>query len=125
MNHEQIEIYRKRLNTLTAECSDKKPEGRIEEELTKLAREVGASTCVLWVHPTSSSLETSNAYTPELIRNIHQALQTASMVNMCKTATEGHKMATETIRKACINSRIVAGIAFLSAAAAWLAVILN
>jgi len=123
MTDEQIEAYRQRLNDGTTKCSDKKPESGIKEELEKLAREVGASTCVLWVHPTSSSIRSSDADTSELIRNIHQALQTASMVNMCKTATEGYEMATKVSRNACINFWIAAAIAFLSAVAAWVAVL--
>jgi len=122
MTDEEIEVYRKRLNELTAQCSDDKPEQKISQALKELAREVGASTCVFFVHPVSGS-RTGVADTSELIRNIHQALQTASMVNMCKTATEGYEMATKVSRNACINFWIAAAIAFLSAVAAWVAVL--
>jgi hypothetical protein len=125
MTDEQIEAYRQRLNELTGKCSDNQPESRISEELKKLAREVGASTCVLWVHPCSSKIITSAADTSELIRNIHQALQTASMANMCKTATQGYEMATKASRNACIHYYIAAAIAFLSVVAAWYAAIQN
>lgn len=123
MTDEEIEAYRQRLNELTAQCSDEKPEPGIQNELIKLARKIGASTYVLWIHPTKSRVITSDADTSELIRNIHQALQTASMVNMCKTATEGYKMATEVSRNARIHFWIAAAIAFICAVAAWVAAI--
>lgn len=132
MTDAEIEAYRQRLNTLTAECSDEKPEGRIHKELKDLAREVGASTRVLWIHPTSSSIRTTDADTPELIRNIHQALQTASMVNMCRTATEGYEIATEASKSAAKASKrasiqfwIAASVALASMVAAWVAAIRN
>ena len=68
VTHKEIESYRQRLSELTAEGSDKKAEQTITGELQKLAREVGASTRMLWIHPTSSSLKTSEADTSELIR---------------------------------------------------------
>ena len=125
MTNAEIEAYRQRLNTLTDECSDKKSESRIKKELTELAREVGASTRVLWIHPNSSSIETSDAATPELIRNIHQALQTASMVNMCRTATQNYEIAVTATKAAVINNRIAAAIAILSMLAAWVAVLVS
>ena len=127
MTDAEIEEYRKRLNDLTEKCSDKHPESRISEELKKLAWEVGASTCAFG-HAASGQAMTSDANTSELIRNIHQALQTASMVNMCRTATEGYEIATEASKRAVEASRsaskqfwIVAAIAFFSAVAAWVA----
>lgn len=112
----EIEKYRKRLNELTAKCSGKNPESQIKQDLINLAREVGAST----VNSTLGSQITS-AYTWELISNIHQALQTASMSNMCRSAREGYKMAT----KANNRAWIYAVIAFLSMIAAWIAAIWN
>ncbi len=123
MTDEQIVEHRKNLNQLTDKCSDKELEPKIKEDLKKLARKVGASTYVMWVQPSSSSIRSTPAETPELIRNIHQALQTASMVYMCKTATEGYEMATKVSRNACINFWIAAAIAVLSAVAAWVAVL--
>jgi len=125
MTDEQIEAYRQQLNELTNKCSGTQPESRIQEELKKLASEVGASTRILWVHPTSSTIKTSDADTSELIRNIHQALQTASMANMCRTATQGYEIATKASRHACIHYWIVAAIALLSVVAAWVAAIRN
>ena len=124
MTDEEIEVYRERLNELTAQCSDDRPEQRIYSELKRLASEVGASTCVFWVHPVSGS-RTGSADTSELIRNTHQALQTASMVNMCKTATGGYEIATKASRSARIQFWIATGIAFICAVAAWIAAIRN
>ena len=121
MTDEEIEGYRKRLNNLTAQCSDKQPEKEIRQELKKLAREVGASTCISWVHLTSSNIRSTDADTSELIRNIHQALQTASMANMCKNATDGYRIATKASRSARKQFWIVAAIAVFSAVAAWVA----
>jgi len=125
MTDEEIEAYRQRLNELTAECSDEQPEPRISEELKKLAREVGASTYVFYVDTTYGRGTTGAADTSELIRNIHQALQTASMANMCRTATEGYEIATKASRNARIHFWIAAGIAFACAVAAWVAAIRN
>jgi len=118
MTDAEIEEYRKRLNDLTQKCSDNHPESRISEELKKLAWEVGASTKVFYVGPLSGKGITGDADTSELIRNIHQALQTASMANMCRTATEGYEIATEAGKRASKQFWIFAGIAFLSAVAA-------
>ena len=131
MTDAEIQAYRQLLNTLTAESSDEKPEVRIHKELKELAREVGASTCVFWIHPVSGS-RTGAADTSELIRNIHQALQTASMVNMCRTATEGYEIATEASKSAAKASKrasiqfwIAALVALASMVAAWVAAIRN
>ena len=125
MTNIKIEEYRQQVQTLTSGCTDDESEKKIRNDLKKIAREVGASTRVLWVHPTKSAITTTDAETPELIRNIHQALQTASMANMCKTATEGYQMASKTSRRTCINYYVVMGIALLSAVAAWVAALRN
>lgn len=113
MTDEEIEEHRRRLNELTANCSDVNPESRIVEELKKLAREVGASTRVLYPDHTTGDAESS-----EIIRNIHQALQTASMANMCGKAAQSYEIATKVIENASQQFWIMAIIAFLSAVAA-------
>jgi uncharacterized protein YPO0396 len=126
MTDEQIETYRKRLNDLTAQLKDnQKKEETIRPQLIELAREVGASTQVLYVRFVDSSTRSTEADSSELIKNIHQALQTASMANMCKTATQGYQIATKVSRDACIHYYIATAIAFLSAIAAWYAAIRN
>ena len=111
---QEIEAYRKRLNELTAKCSDKNPESRIQEELKQLAWEVGASTQVFYVSTTYGHGVTGAADTSELIRNIHQALQTASMVNMCGSAREGYYLATEASNRAAKHFKWLASIAIIS-----------
>jgi len=113
MTDEQIENHRKALNELTAKCSDSNPDSRIREDFKKLAWQVGASTCALYPDHTTGDADTS-----EIIRNIHQALQTASMVNMCRAATHGYEIATKASKSASRQFRTMAIIAFLSAVAA-------
>jgi len=118
MTDTEIETYRNRLSDLTAQCSDTTKEKEILTQLQKLAREVGASTCTSYIAFSSSSIRIATATTSELIGNIHQALQTASMINMCGTATQGYEMATEASNRASQQFRIAAGISVLSAIAA-------
>ncbi len=132
MTDTEIETYRQRLNSLTASCTDKEPEPSIKDELKKLALEVGASTYVLWVHPNRSRVNSTKADTSELIKNIHQALQTASMSNMCGAATKGYAIATEASKSAAKASKsasiqfwIAASVALASMVAAWVAAIRN
>ncbi len=114
MTDKEIEEHRKNLNELTAKCSDSNPEERIRGEFKKLAWKVGASTRVLYPDHKGGDADTS-----EIIRNIHQALQTASMANMCGKATQGYEIATKAINSASIQFWILAIIAFLSAVAAF------
>lgn len=116
MTDEEIEKHRKSLNELTSRCSDSNPESRVQEELKGLAWQVGASTCVLYV--ANNRHCTADANTSEIVHNIHQALQTASMANMCGKATQGYEIATNAIKSASKQFKIAAAIAFLSAVAA-------
>jgi len=116
---QEIEEYRKRLNDLTAKCSEKNPESSIKQDLINLARKVGASTIT---HTKDTQIY--SAYTWELISNIHQALQTASMSNMCRKAREGYEIADkasnnaiETSKKALRGFWITSAIALISAVA--------
>jgi hypothetical protein len=125
MTDVEIEAYRKKLNDLTIQLKDgQKKEQTLCPQLIELARDVGASTRVLYlsVYNTPSSTE---ADSPELIKNIHQALQTASMVNMCSAATKGYEIAIKASKDARKQFWIAAGIAFISAIAAWLAPLLE
>ena len=113
MEHQNPDELKKELIAILKEPTDKM------EQLRNFATTVGASTqSVLG----GGSIEATES---QLVFNIHQAIQTASMVNMCETATEGYEMATKTSNKACINFWIAAGIAFLSAVAAWVAAFRN
>ena len=119
MTDKEIEAFRKRLNDLTGQCLNEKQEQQMRPILKELAREVGASTTTSFVN-INSGIESARAATSELTHNIHEALQTASMVNMCRTATQGYEMATEASEQASKQFRIIAGIAFLSAVAAFI-----
>src|SRR4030042_4070046 len=111
MTDKEIEAFRKRLNDLTGQCLNEKQEQQMRPILKELAREVGASTTTSFEN-NNSGIESARAATSELIHNIHEALQTASMVNMCRTATQGYEMATEASEQASKQFRIIAGIAF-------------
>lgn len=126
MTDTEIEAYRNRLNELTDKCSNGEQEKKICSQLQDLARKVGASRLSVCVF--SEGAQIKDADTSILIHNIHQALQTASMVNMCRTATQGYEIATEASNRAVKVSKsalkqswIIAVIAFLSAVAAWVA----
>ena len=56
MTHREIESSRQRLSALTTQSA----ESEIKDKLQELAREIGASTSVVWIHP-SSSIRTSDA----------------------------------------------------------------
>ena len=119
MTDTEIEAYRQRLNDLTLQLRDgKKDENTIRPQLIELAREVGASTKVLYVRFINSSTTSGEADTSELIKNIHQALQTATMVNMCKAATNGYEIATNASNMATKASK-TASIQF------WIATAIN
>jgi hypothetical protein len=125
MTDVEIEAYRKMLNDLTIQLKGgQKEERTILPQLIELAREVGASTQVLYVRFVDSSTSSTKADSSELIKNIHQALQTASMVNMCSAATKGYEIAIKASKDARKQFWIAAGIAFISAIAAWLAPLL-
>lgn len=116
MTDEEIKEHTNSLNELMGQCSDSNSESKIREDLKKLAWKVGASTCVLYT--ANGHHMTGDADTSEIIRNIHQALQTASMINMCGKATQGYEIATKAIKSASKQFRVAAAIAFLSAVAA-------
>jgi hypothetical protein len=122
MTDQEIEAYRQRLNTLTDQCTNEDQERKKQPELQKLAGEVGASRWVLYVGGGGGHI-TGVADTSELIRNIHQALQTASMVNMCRTATQGYETATKASNRASKQFWIFAGIAVFSALAAFVSAV--
>lgn len=114
MTDQEIEECRQRLIVIK-----KMPEsGERNKAYIELATELGASG-------PGRDMETVGERDAEYIRGINQALQTASIINMCKTATQGYKMAVEASKSACRQFRITAGVAIASAAAAWIAVLLS
>ncbi|MHC4394427.1 MAG: hypothetical protein ACYS1A_02115 [Planctomycetota bacterium] len=112
MTHKEIEVYRQRLAQIKIDLKGKSKREQRITELLSLAMEVGASTG-------RQRADDGGVDPVGLVNNIHIALQTAAVIDMCKTATEGYEMATKANRNACINFWIAAAIAFLSAVAAW------
>jgi hypothetical protein len=87
--------------------SKKDPAKSKEIQLRELANKLGASGEMYRASP-------ANAGEAELVANILTALQTASMIDMCKTSNKNYRIA--------IAAAIVA---ILSALAAWVAVLKN
>ena len=102
MTNQEIEKYRQRL----VEIKKLSDSGERNKAYIDLITIVGASGCG-GDKPTAQR-------DAENIASIHQALKTATMVNMCKTAAKNYKIA--------ITASI---IALLSALAAWAAVLIR
>jgi hypothetical protein len=104
MTHKEIEEYRQKLTQIKI---DLKGEENREERITNLldlAMEVGAST--------GRQRSADGRVDPVgLVNNIHIALQTASMIDMCKTACRNFWIAL-----------IAMLVALGSAVAAWVVV---
>ncbi len=117
MTHKKIEQYRAKLNKLTESTIGQSIEeaGRQEDQmrpkLEELAREVGASI-LTGIVDKNGKYVWRRGNSSDLIRNIHQALQTASTICMARTANRNFLIA------------IVASVAAAaSALAAWAAVV--
>jgi hypothetical protein len=119
MTHEEIESYRKRLQEILAKYEDvlknNTGDAPVREELRTLARETGASQQALW------GISDRDATVSELAHNIYQALQTASMIDACRTAAENVDVAKQAQRDASRSQQV----AFWSMLAAWGAVVVN
>jgi ABC-type histidine transport system ATPase subunit len=123
MTEGEIEVYRNRLVKI---LSKKDKQGRysneVQQELQELALELGASTQTVYLNIGYAGMrKICDATIPELAFNIHQALQTASMVNACVTAAENSKI----MKVAQKQSRNSQRIAFWAMLAAWVAVVVN
>jgi len=120
MTREKIAEYRQKLRDILNDEDEKK---RLEN-LKKLAKEVGAGYVHTEIAPTTTTVPDGNGILTtihqnpisisesELVLNINNALQTETMIDMCRIAN----------RKFWI-SIVVAIIAFLSALAAWVAIV--
>jgi len=120
MTHENIEAYRKRLQEIlekyeVASKDNNTGLGQIRGELATLAREVGASQQALW------ATTDKDATVSELAHNVHQALQTASMIDACRTAAINVDVAKQAQRDASRSQKY----AFGSMLAAWCAVLVS
>jgi hypothetical protein len=120
MTDAEIERYRQRM----VEVKRIPNSGDRNKAFIELEMEIGASGC-------GKDMPTGERDVQH-IASIHQALQTASMVNMCSAATNGYKIATQASKNARIHFWVAAAIAFLSAlaaagsaAVAWIAVMRN
>lgn len=113
MTSEEIEIYRLELVNILV---DDYPTQSRQTSLKELARKVGAST-------TNRYKGHGEAGQAELVDNISTALQTASMIDACRTASKNYDIAVAATKAAIQNYRIAAAIAILSMLAAWSAVI--
>lgn len=83
-----------------------------KSELQRLALKVGASIQVVSIDPETGFSKGRPATVSELVYNIHQALQTASMINASQTATRNYLIT--------LGASIVA---ILGAIVAWIAVL--
>jgi hypothetical protein len=127
MTHQEIEDYRKQLAEILAKKVQGKYKPEVKQELQNLAEKVGASTYAVFepAHPAAYRALVTEAEIPELAYNIHQALQTASMVNMCETASRGHDIAVSATKNAKWTAVVLAIVSVLSMVAAWYAALRN
>ncbi|MCK5174209.1 MAG: hypothetical protein KAR47_12520 [Planctomycetes bacterium] len=103
MTHRQIERHRRHL----VEILQREKSPQRTEALYALAKEVGASTG-------KKRDGEGDIDAVGLVENIHYALQTASMTDMCRTAAKNYWIAF-----------VASLVALVSAAAAWMAVYVN
>ena len=113
MTHNEIEVYRQKL----IEIRKIDDSGERNKAYIGLAAELGASGC--------GGDRPPGERDAEHIRSINQALQTATMIDLSKTAAQGYDMAINASRSASKQFCIAATIALLSAVAAWAAVVVS
>ena len=80
-------------------------EAQVSKQLRSLAMKTGASLCIAW------GTKDRPATPSELAYNIHQALQTASMIDACRTAARNARLtrdALEVTRKAQCATWVIA-----------------
>jgi len=123
MAHNEIERYRERLVELTKKLPEKVedplPEG-LKPNLLDIAREIGA--CTRSVHiKDNGERDVYNASTEDLISNIHQALNTATTIEMCRISARNFWVAVIASIIAFISVFIGSTISLLSMVATWVA----
>jgi len=123
MTLNEIERYRERLVELTKKLPEKLedplPEG-LKPNLLDIAREIGA--CTRSVH--IKDRDVYNASIEDLISNIHQALNTATMIEMCRISARNFWVAVIASIIAFISVFIGSTISLLSMATTWVAALL-
>ena len=119
MTREKISEYRQKLRTIL-----NKDEEQRFEELKQLAKEVGAGYVHTEIAPTTTTVPDGNGFLTtthqnpisisesELVLNINNALQTETMIDVCKTAARNFWV-----------TMLAAMAAVLSALAAWWAIV--
>jgi hypothetical protein len=112
MTNEEAERYWNELRDIVQTGLDN---GTTRDKLKELAREVGA-----W-HGRAISDRAHDATNDVLVASIHQALQTWSMIDTCRTAAENVRLAENAQAAASKAQRV----AFWSMLAAWGAVVVN
>lgn len=110
MTHEQIEAHRVKKTEILAKDLN------AHDSLMDLAKKIGAST-------TNRDKGHGKATIPQLVENIDSALQTASMIETCRIASENCDIVQRATKAAICHYRIAAGIAILAMIAAWVAAI--
>jgi hypothetical protein len=116
MTHEEMEAYRNRIN----EILNRKDSAQRElQELKELALDVGAGIKVA-----TPDGFIRDAKQSELVYNIQHALQTASMIDACKTAASSFELAQAAQKSARISQWIALGsmlAAIATAVVSWIA----
>ncbi|NLZ07075.1 MAG: hypothetical protein GXY19_18045 [Phycisphaerae bacterium] len=110
MTHEEIENYGRRLVAVQAIPDS----GGRNKELIQIRKEIGAAPC-------GRAVRSTDEQEAENIAAIHQAIQTWSMIDACRTAARNVEIA-ESAQRAASRALLVA---FWSMLAAWGAVVVN
>jgi hypothetical protein len=126
MTGEEIEACRVELTKIVERINGVRPnDEKLLGELRRLALKAGA--CPVEVVMTSGGPMSHEATASELVYNIHQALQTASIIDACRTAAKNHEIALAAMKETAESQRISKHTmiaAWVAAIAAWAAVIL-
>jgi hypothetical protein len=127
MTHEEIEAARRELQHILEQHEAKiLKDVDATKALRELAKKVGASTQRVFFNNTVSGTKPvcNDAEIPELAYNIHLALQTASMIDACRTAAKNHEITLKAQESARLSQWISVAVmlaAVASAIAAWVA----
>jgi len=116
MTHEEIDNYAKRLVAAQAIVDS----GDRNKELIEIRKEIGAAFC-------GRDVGSTGVRDTENIAAIHQALQTWSIIDACRTAAKNSEIALTAVQEAAESQRISKHTmiaAWVAAVAAWVAVIL-
>jgi predicted GTPase len=123
MTREEIDTHERRLRELLRlRQGDTGYQDHVERELRELASDVGASMTVRLRAQGGQDINSTQATISELASHIHQALQTASMIDACQTAAKNHEIALKAQESARVSQLISVAAMFaavVTAIAAW------